>query len=185
MDSGLGWKPKTAAPSSPAAAPRDASASPSAPVIATSPAAPLRAPGGGESTGRWPQSRRLLRRSDFRAAYDLGLRRASRHFTLFGVPRPPVSENNPGDGAAERVGITVSRKLGKAVVRNRIRRRMREILRRLPAEAGTGGAWNIVVNPRPSVATVKLDTLASELAEQMQSLRAALVRKSAAAGKVG
>ncbi len=35
----------------------------------------------------------------------------------------------PNRGAANRVGVTVSKKLGKAVVRNRVRRRIREVYR--------------------------------------------------------
>lgn len=48
--------------------------------------------------------------------------------------------------AANRVGITVSRKLGHAVVRNRIRRRLREVYR-LHEEAFQPG-WDIVVVAR-------------------------------------
>ena len=45
-----------------------------------------------------------------------------------------------------RIGFTVPRALGKAVVRNRIRRRVREAFRvRLPE---IGPDWQIVINPR-------------------------------------
>ncbi len=100
----------------------------------------------------------------------------SRHFTLFGQARPP--QNTDAPPAAARFGITVSRKLGKSVVRNRIRRRTREILRRLgPLGAGGDGPWNIVVNPRPSVASADFAGLAQELEEQLRRLHAALSRR--------
>ena len=48
--------------------------------------------------------------------------------------------------AENRVGVTVSKKLGKAVVRNRVRRRLREVYR-LHEEQFTPG-WDIVVVAR-------------------------------------
>lgn len=45
-----------------------------------------------------------------------------------------------------RVGITVSKKLGKAVVRNRVRRRLREVYRL--HEAAFAPGWDIVVVAR-------------------------------------
>jgi ribonuclease P protein component len=84
----------------------------------------------------------LLRRADFRAAYEQGMRRGSRHLTAFGRRR--------GAAGGVRFGFTVSRKLGPAVVRNRIRRRTRELLRRLPEFSG---GCDIVINPRPAGGT--------------------------------
>ena len=48
--------------------------------------------------------------------------------------------------AANRVGITVSKKLGSAVIRNRVRRRLREVYR-LNEELFSSG-WDIVVVAR-------------------------------------
>ena len=48
--------------------------------------------------------------------------------------------------ATNRVGITVSKKLGKAVVRNRVRRRLREIYRTNELRFSPG--WDIVVVAR-------------------------------------
>ena len=48
--------------------------------------------------------------------------------------------------AANRVGVTVSKKLGCAVVRNRVRRRLREIYRLNEAKFAPG--WDIVVVAR-------------------------------------
>jgi ribonuclease P protein component len=115
----------------------------------------------------------VLRRADFRAAYELGMRRASRHFTAFGRRR--------GAAGGVRFGITVSRKLGPAVVRNRIRRRTRELLRRLPELTGD---WDVVINPRPAVATAAVLPLGRELGELMQRLCEALPQAEPHAGKV-
>lgn len=45
-----------------------------------------------------------------------------------------------------RWGVSIKARLGKAVVRNRIRRRVREIVRRSAARLPTG--WDIVIQPR-------------------------------------
>jgi ribonuclease P protein component len=63
---------------------------------------------------------RLKRRSDFRAAAD-GLRASGRAFVL-------QARQRAADDAI-RIGFTVSRQVGNAVERNRVRRRLREIVR--------------------------------------------------------
>jgi ribonuclease P protein component len=64
---------------------------------------------------------RLRRRADFRAASS-GLRTSAGGFVLQARLR------DDGDGGI-RVGFTVSRQVGNAVERNRVRRRLREIVR--------------------------------------------------------
>ena len=56
-----------------------------------------------------------------------------------------------------RVGITVSKKLGHAVVRNRVRRRLREVYRLHEAEFAPG--WDIVVVARSRCVTASFDRL--------------------------
>lgn len=60
--------------------------------------------------------------------------------TLFGAP-------NSLDYT--RIGLTVTRKLGGAVARNRIKRRLREVFRRNRAGLATG--IDVVVNARPGI----------------------------------
>ena len=59
--------------------------------------------------------------------------------------------------STNRVGITVSKKLGKANVRNRIRRRLREVYR-LNEETFQSG-WDIVVVARTRAIHAPFDTL--------------------------
>ncbi|MFC3100535.1 ribonuclease P protein component [Altererythrobacter lauratis] len=67
----------------------------------------------------------LTKRSDFLAA-NRGLRNARPGFVLL---------TRPNDGRGIRFGITVTKKIGNAVVRNRMKRRFRELLRAaLPSE---------------------------------------------------
>jgi ribonuclease P protein component len=85
---------------------------------------------------------RILRSSDFRKVYDEGFRFSCQHFAAF-----CLAYADQQDGP--KVGFTVSRAMGKAVVRNRMRRRMREAVRlRL---AGLDTKWRIVFNPRKPV----------------------------------
>ncbi len=106
---------------------------------------------------RYPREARLLRRAEFDAVYREGRRRAGRQFTVF---------LRPNGLHRSRFGASVKRQLGTAVVRNRIRRRIREIVRLHRAEIP--GGWDIVVHPRASVAAAKFAALEAEL---MQLIR--------------
>jgi ribonuclease P protein component len=56
----------------------------------------------------------------------------------------------------DRFGISTSRNVGSAVVRNRVRRRVREILRAMPI---SGSGRDILVVCRPAAATAGYDEL--------------------------
>jgi len=51
----------------------------------------------------------------------------------------------PNGLTLSRYGFSISRRVGKAVVRNRVKRRLREILRSAPLEPG----WDIIFIARP------------------------------------
>jgi len=93
-----------------------------------------------------------LRRVDFEAVYRSGGRRSSAQFVVF------FRHNN---GPRSRFGTSVKKALGGAVVRNRIRRRIREILRRNISEIPSG--WDLVIHPRRSVAEANFAPLEAEL----------------------
>lgn len=100
----------------------------------------------------FPKSLRLLRRSDFRRVYEEGQRRSAPLCVLFFRP----------NGQPEtRLGITTPARLGGAVLRNRVKRRLRELFR-LNRSTLPGG-WDIVLNPRPAVAEVPLERLRREV----------------------
>lgn len=67
-----------------------------------------------------PRRRRLSRSGDFKRAYREGTSKASRFLVLYRFER---SEEDPGDA---RLGVSVSRKLGDSVERNRIKRVLKE-----------------------------------------------------------
>jgi ribonuclease P protein component len=97
-------------------------------------------------------SARLTHRAEFDAVYRNGRRRSSRQFTVFFAP------NGRGES---RFGMSVGRALGGAVVRNRIRRRIREILRLNRKEIPSG--WDVIVHPRASVAKAEFGPMRDEL----------------------
>ena len=102
----------------------------------------------------FPRSHRLRRRVDFLAAQDQGRRFSSANYLLLvrrradgeSVPARPGKAAGPGREA--RLGITVSRKVGGAVDRNRVKRWVRESYRRLRSLAPEG--MDLVVIARPS-----------------------------------
>jgi ribonuclease P protein component len=100
----------------------------------------------------FPRACRLLHRAEYDAVYSEGRRRSSREFAVF--LRPNGLERS-------RFGWSVKKVLGNAVRRNRIRRRLREILRLHRQEISSG--WDIVIHPRSSVAKSSFSALAGEL----------------------
>lgn len=104
----------------------------------------------------FPKSKRLLRRADFRRVYDNGTRHSSRLLSAF-LLRIPETEPHP----QARIGFTVPRAIGKAVVRNRIRRRTREAIRldysSIPA------SFDLVIHPRRNILDAPFDELRREV----------------------
>jgi len=83
-------------------------------------------------------------------------RRQSERFWVVARPQGP-----PAAGPT-RWGISVKARLGPAVLRNRVKRRLREILRRAQETLPPG--WDVVVQPRTSkVATADFNALRREL----------------------
>jgi ribonuclease P protein component len=95
---------------------------------------------------------KILRKKEFSAAYDRGKRLSSANFIVF---------LNPNQQGKLRLGITVSKRVGKAVQRNRIKRLLREFFRvnkeRLPQ------AQDIVIVARKDTSAKKLEEVSREL----------------------
>ena len=90
---------------------------------------------------------RLKRRTDFKAAAK-GARAPSGAFVVQARQR---AEDNP-EGGPVRVGFTVSRQVGNAVERNRVRRRLREMVRLGPPAALRPGHDYVLIGRRAALA---------------------------------
>ena len=66
-----------------------------------------------------PKRGRLSRRAEFERVYRQGRSHGNRHLVLYSFPRP-AAEDGP------RLGLSVSRKVGGAVDRNKVKRLLRE-----------------------------------------------------------
>ncbi|HEV2200439.1 MAG TPA: ribonuclease P protein component [Bryobacteraceae bacterium] len=116
-------------------------------------------PAGGAELG-FPRCARILRPADFRTTYDQGLRIPGPLFAAFCRTRVCRTESERGEAPPSygaRLGITVPRAIGGAVVRNRIKRRLREVFRLHRAELGP--QWDIVLNPRRAALTASFPEL--------------------------
>ncbi|PWJ84114.1 ribonuclease P protein component [Pseudaminobacter salicylatoxidans] len=75
-----------------------------------------------------------------------------------------------GGDDAPRVGFTVTKKVGNAVVRNRIRRRLKEAVRTHAAGDMLPGRDYVIVG-REDVLTVPFDQLSAELSRRIRGTR--------------
>lgn len=97
---------------------------------------------------------RLRKRRDFEECYASGIRVSGRHLQVFLL----------AGGGGFKMGLSVPRRVGMAVTRNRVRRRLREIFRRHRSIlSGQGG--HLVVNVRKSAATATFADLSEDLIE--------------------
>jgi ribonuclease P protein component len=125
------------------------------PKAATSLQLATREPSATPTSFGFPKSARILRTADFRKAYNEGKRFNGRCFAAFCLR----VEREPGGGP--RLGFTVPRAFGKAVLRNRVKRRIREALRLRLHEVAP--EWDIVINPRRPAIVAPVDELRREV----------------------
>lgn len=79
----------------------------------------------------------IKKRADFLAA-NRGKRYATPGFVL-------LVHDRRDDDPAKRLGITITKKVGNAVVRNRMRRRFRELAREMLGQKGKAGADHVLI----------------------------------------
>ena len=100
-----------------------------------------------------------MRRGEFDAVYRAGKRRSSSHFTVF---------FRANELPHSRFGFSIKKALGGAVVRNRMRRRLREIVRCHRMEIPAG--WDIVIHPKSSLARAESAALTADLLRLLKSV---------------
>ncbi len=110
--------------------------------------------------GRFSRCYRVTRSSDYRRIYKKGRRGRSAYYTVFfEINHLPYS----------RFGLTVSKKLGSAVRRNRVKRVFREALRVTRKDVMAG--YDFVFNPHQSALSLKTPVLTDDLARLFRDLK--------------
>jgi ribonuclease P protein component len=108
-----------------------------------------------------PRQERLRKRSQFTAVQGRGKKLHTEHFLVFVLPQTDSL-------AAARLGITVSKKVGGAVVRNRVKRLVREAFRRLKTLFPKG--LDVVFVAKQTAANRELTEVARELEKLCRKL---------------
>jgi ribonuclease P protein component len=109
----------------------------------------------------YPRTIRLLRHADFQRVYQQGRRHFSAHMTVFYLKRE--------SGEHARVGYTVSRAMGGAVDRNRMKRRLREAVRL--TWPGFATPVDIVINPKKSLVKAPFDDLLMQVSRAFEQIQ--------------
>jgi ribonuclease P protein component len=110
----------------------------------------------------FPKELRLRRRSEFRRVQDHGRRVHTGHFIIFAFPAAPE---------VQRLGITATRKVGTAVVRNRLKRYVRETFRRHRQAFPRGQEMVVLIKRDPQ--DLDSATVQAELVKAAARLRGA------------
>lgn len=108
-----------------------------------------------QSLGQSLVGLRLRKHADYQRAYAAARKRQSASMSWFLAPQTPAGLDGP------RVGLTVGKILGKATDRNRIKRRMREALRRHVNLLPEG--YDLIFHPRRTVLAMKFVQLEAEI----------------------
>lgn len=116
---------------------------------------------------------RLRKHADYQLVYKAGRKQFSKQIAYFYALR---RADRRSDTTGPRVGLTVPKALGKAVDRNRIKRRMREAVQAgLPLLTSP---VDVVLHPRRSVMELEFAQLKREVANIFRSIQAACDRTS-------
>ena len=103
---------------------------------------------------------RLRKHADYQRAYAAARKRQSTSMSWFLAPQTPAKPDSILP-SGPRAGLTVGKVLGKATERNRIKRRMREVLRRHVDLLPRG--FDLILHPRRNVLTMEFTQLEAEI----------------------
>ncbi|PZR65071.1 MAG: ribonuclease P protein component [Solirubrobacterales bacterium] len=128
------------------------------------------------STAGGSRRGRLSRSGDFERVYRHGRSRANRHLVLYVFPRPGEQADGP-----PRLGLSVPRRVGGAVERNRVKRLLREAFWAASERLRDGQDFVIVARPE-AAALAERDGLAGIRGALEQLMVSGVVGESSRAG---
>jgi ribonuclease P protein component len=108
---------------------------------------------------------RLRKHADYQRAYAASRKRQSASMTWFLAPQAP---DDPW-ATSPRVGLTAGKVMGKAHERNRLKRRMREVLRRHVDLLPRG--FDLIFHPRRGVLTIEFAKLEAEVVRILEQAK--------------
>ncbi len=122
---------------------------------------------------------RLRKHADYQRVYGSSRKQFSKQMSYFFSVRPEVGRDGRPlrveNALSPRVGLTVGKVMGKAVDRNRIKRRLREVVRRNVALLPR--STDVVLHPRRSVIDLDYLALEREVAGVFRSIGRMVVRE--------
>jgi ribonuclease P protein component len=116
----------------------------------------------------FPRTARLLRHADFERVYKQGRRHFAALITVFYLARAEAS--------GPRVGFTIGRGLGGAVERNRMKRRLREAVRKHRGSLTV--AVDVVINPKKSLLTADFSEITNQIQKAFEVIQKSLDRNT-------
>ena len=129
---------------------------------------------------------RLRKHSDYQRVYKASRKQFAKQMTYFFTLRPQLGpDGTPLRDAEEttpRVGLTVGKVMGKAVDRNRIKRRMREAVRKNIASLSL--PVDVVLHPRRSVIDLDFAVLDREVAQVFRTIQKTVEKQQNASPSV-
>ena len=116
---------------------------------------------------------RLRKHADYQRVYTSSRKQFSKQMSYFYSLRPAGRRS---DTEGPRIGLTVGKVLGKAVDRNRIKRRMRECLRRHAATLTF--PVDVILHPRRTALDMEFPALEREVAQIFRLIQSALLKQA-------
>jgi ribonuclease P protein component len=117
-----------------------------------------------------PKQKRLAKRREFVRVYETGQKAFSRYAVIFFAGN---------DLPHSRIGITATKKLGKANVRNRLKRWTRETYRRQRESLGIDArSVDIVVNVKPNAADASFQDYSRDLGRVLERVVSEAARRT-------
>ena len=123
---------------------------------------------------------RLKRRSDFRAVTQAAGAGARAHASAF-ILQARARAQDGAQAGPPRVGFTVSKQVGNAVERNRVRRRLRELIRLTPKATLSAGHDYVLIGRRAAL-KVAFDAMMKELGGALRRVHASSKSASSKSG---